>query len=152
MEPVSTLNLGNSPAHGLMQNQAVKLKSLTDQTNRVMRNQSDSGRFEINEDKLALDDKSKELKEVAQKFEALLIHQLFKAMRKTVHKSDLMNSFSLQQYESMLDEEMATTMAKKRGIGLADMLFYQLSRLEETANPTRKNLPIENGMGVSTNE
>ncbi len=79
-------------------------------------------------------DKDKELMEVARKFEAILIHQMFKAMRQTVHKSDLLNSFSLKQYESMLDEEIANEMAAHRGIGLADTLYYQLSRLEETAN------------------
>ena len=34
----------------------------------------------------------------------------------------------------MLDEEIANEMAAHRGIGLADTLYYQLSRLEETAN------------------
>jgi len=79
--------------------------------------------------------KDKELMEVAKKFEAILIHQMLKAMRQTVHKSDLLNSFSLQQYESMMDEEIASEMAKNKGIGLADSLFYQLSKLESIANP-----------------
>jgi len=82
--------------------------------------------------------------EVAKKFESLLIHQMLKEMRKTIQKSELLNSFSLQQYESMLDEEIANTMAEDRGIGLADMLFYQLSRLEDAADPTASNKMPEN--------
>ena len=77
--------------------------------------------------------------EVAKKFEAILVHQMLKAMRKTVHKSDLLNSFSLQQYESMMDEEIANEMVKHKGIGLADSLFYQLSRLENHSNSSSIN-------------
>ena len=69
--------------------------------------------------------------EVAQKFEGILIHQMLKAMRKTVQKSDLLNSFSLQQYESMMDEEIANEMAKHKGIGLADSIFNQLEPIGE---------------------
>ena len=85
--------------------------------------------------------KDKELMEVAKKFEAILIHQMLKEMRKTIHKSDLLDSFSLQQFESMMDEEIAGEMAKHKGIGLADSLFYQLSRLEKDSNPP---IPISN--------
>jgi len=64
---------------------------------------------------------------------------MLKEMRKTVHKSDFLNSFSLQQYESMMDEEIASEMAKHKGIGLADSLYNQLSRLENASNPAAKN-------------
>lgn len=87
--------------------------------------------------------KDKELMEVAKKFEAILIHQMLKEMRKTVHKSDLLNSFSQQQFESMMDEEIANEMAKHKGIGLADSLFYQLSRLEKNSNPS---VPVTNNL------
>ena len=88
--------------------------------------------------------------EVAKKFEAILVHQMLKAMRKTVHKSDLLNSFSLQQYESMMDEEIANEMVKHKGIGLADSLFYQLSRLEEASN--QKATTSNKLLGVNHNE
>ena len=123
MEPISTFSFGASlsqqrelfPVQGL----AAKVRQLTDA-------QESSGTAK---------NKDKELMEVAKKFEALLIHQMLKEMRKTVHKSDLLNSFSLQQFESMMDEEIATEMAKHKGIGLADSLYYQLSRLDAKTNP-----------------
>ncbi len=80
-------------------------------------------------------DDRKQLREVARNFEAILINQLLKAMRKTIPKSDLLNSFSLEQYESMLDEEIANEMSKQKGIGLADTLFHQLSQLKGVRIP-----------------
>ncbi len=127
MEPISTLNLGASLAH---QSKSYPLKSLADKVSQLMKPLS-SGQEASN----TRVEKDKELMKVAQKFEAILIHQMLKAMRKTVHKSDLLNSFSLQQYESMMDEEIANEMVKHKGIGLADNLYFQLSRLEGNSNP-----------------
>lgn len=123
MEPISTLNTGTSLAH---QRELFPLQGLAVKARNLTAEQKSSGTEK---------DKRKELMEVAQKFEALLIHQMLKEMRKTVHKSDLLNSFSLQQYESMMDEEIASEMAKHKGIGLADNLFYQLSRLDKNSKP-----------------
>ena len=118
MESVSTLNLGASAARaGAVHKQKTELKGLASQMERLKGQSSP-------------EKERSELMEVARKFEAILIHQMLKAMRKTVNKSELFNSFSLEQYESMLDEELANEMAANRGIGLADTLFYQLSRLQ----------------------
>jgi flagellar protein FlgJ len=142
MESVSTSLLAQSPASGLLQRQGSKLEALKNQLDHALRNDSKSG-FELNGSKSPAE-KKEELMEVAKKFESLLIHQMLKEMRKTIQKSELLNSFSLQQYESMLDEEIANTMAEDRGIGLADMLFYQLSRLEDSANQTAHEKISEN--------
>lgn len=141
MEPISTLNFGASLAQ---QTKSFPLQGLASQARQLIGTQNPLKGSPVNGTQ-SLDmkpdasathaDKEKELMEVAKKFEAILIHQMLKAMRQTVHKSDLLNSFSLQQYESMMDEEIASEMAKNKGIGLADSLFYQLSRLENTANP-----------------
>jgi len=45
----------------------------------------------------------------------------------------------MQKYESMIVVEIASEMAKNKGIGLADNLFYQLSRLEKISNPTNSS-------------
>ncbi|MDH5762474.1 MAG: rod-binding protein [Nitrospinota bacterium] len=142
MESVSTSLLAQSPASGLLQRQGSKLEALKNQFDHALKNGPKSG-FELNGSKSPAE-KKEELMEVAKKFESLLIHQMLKEMRKTIQKSELLNSFSLQQYESMLDEEIANTMAEDRGIGLADMLFYQLSRLEDAADPTASNKMPEN--------
>jgi len=141
MEPISTLNFGASLAQ---QSKSFPLKGLVSQARQLtgkqirLEGKQANGTELLNmdlESPSACSNKDKEIMEVAKKFEAILIHQMLKAMRQTVHKSDLLNSFSLQQYESMMDEEIASEMAKSKGIGLADSLFYQLSKLESIANP-----------------
>jgi peptidoglycan hydrolase FlgJ len=149
MEPLSTFNFGASLAQQSksfpVKDLAAKARQLVGTQNRLKGNDSNEAQA-LNRGQDAStnqNSKDKELMEVAKKFEAILILQMLKAMRKTVHKSDLLNSFSLQQYESMMDEEIASEMVKRKGIGLADSLFYQLSRLEKSANlstPASNNL------------
>ena len=140
MEPISTSSFGTSLAQ---ENKVFQLKGLVSKARQLVGskdplkgNRLSSAQTTNTEKNSSTNSasKDKELMEVAKKFEAILIHQMLKAMRKTVHKSDLFNSFSLQQYESMMDEEIAREMVKNKGIGLADTLFYQLSRLEKNSN------------------
>ncbi len=68
-----------------------------------------------------------ELQEACQQFESLLIQQLISSMRQTAIKSDLVgHSNEDDMYNSMLDQEMAKTMAHQGGFGLANLLFEQL--------------------------
>jgi Rod binding domain-containing protein len=142
MEPISTFNFGASLAQ---QSKSFPLKDLAAKAKQLIGAQNNSkanGAQSLNMGQEAStfpNNINNELMDVAKEFEAILIYQMLKAMRKTVHKSDLLNSFSLQQYESMMDEEIANEMAKHKGIGLADSLFYQLSRLENASNPPAKN-------------
>ena len=138
MEPISTFNLGASRA---LQNKSFELKGLADRTRQLL---GPENRLQVKRPGEAEDASTdKELMEVARKFEAILINQMLKAMRKTVNKSGLLDSFSLQQYESMMDEEIANEMVKQKGIGLADSLFYQLSRLEKKSN---SSVPFSNNI------
>ncbi|MFP4280598.1 MAG: rod-binding protein, partial [Halochromatium sp.] len=66
------------------------------------------------------------LREAAQQFEAMFLHQMIKQMRATVPNSDLTNSRQTQFYQSMLDHQWAQTLAE-RGVGLADLLIEQLA-------------------------
>ncbi|MDH5459126.1 MAG: rod-binding protein, partial [Nitrospinota bacterium] len=105
MEPISTFNLGASLAQ---QSKAFPLNDLAAKARQLTKVQS----LNMNQKAPTTQtNKDKELMEVARKFEAILIHQMLKAMRQTVHKSDLLNSFSTQQYESMMDEEIASEMS-----------------------------------------
>ncbi len=140
MEPISTFNSGASLA---LQSKSFQVKELADKARQLVGAQHRLEGHKSNEThslnrgqeaSTTPSNENKELMEVAKKFEAILVHQMLKAMRKTVNKSDLLNSFSLEQYESMMDEEIANEMVKHKGIGLADSLFYQLSRLEEASN------------------
>lgn len=70
----------------------------------------------------------KELKEACQNFEAIFLDMVFKSMRNTVPKSNLMgNSFATEIYEDMLYQNFTDEAAKGGGFGLADMLYNQLS-------------------------
>ncbi|MBI4389248.1 MAG: rod-binding protein [Nitrospinae bacterium] len=73
------------------------------------------------------------LKSLAKQFESLLVFQMMTAMRETLPKSDLLGSFSGDMYQSMQDETLANEMTKNKGIGLADMIYRQLVRLDEKA-------------------
>ncbi len=70
-----------------------------------------------------------ELKSLAKKFESIFVNLLLKEMRQTVPKSELMRSFSGDMYQSLFDEEVAAKVSEARGIGLADALYNQFSRL-----------------------
>ena len=74
----------------------------------------------------------KELKALAQQFESIFMNQLMKSMRETLPKEGLLSSFSVDMYESMFDQEVAGEMSKGRGMGLADVLYTQLSRMNGT--------------------
>ncbi len=162
MEPVSTFNFGRSiAAQGLAQGQAIQLKDLATKARQLKGIHNSTAGYKLNpvpsqggqmEANAPRNEKNQELMEVAKQFEAILIHQMLKAMRQTVHKSDLLNSFSLEQYESMLDEEIANEMAAHRGIGLAETLYYQLSRLEESVNPTSGTVSANTNQEVNINE
>lgn len=73
-------------------------------------------------------DQGAALKETAQQFEAMFLQMVMKSMRATVTKSDLFNSESMETFEAMYDRELATVMARRGGIGLADMLTAQLAK------------------------
>ena len=76
---------------------------------------------------------SSSLHEVCQEFESVLIAHLLKTMRNTVPKSDVMPRESLCEdiYRSMMDEALANAVARGSGVGLAEILYRQLSRLKK---------------------
>ncbi|MGB8427457.1 MAG: rod-binding protein, partial [Desulfobacterales bacterium] len=68
------------------------------------------------------------LKKACAEFEALFINQLLKELRATVEKSGLMDGGQAEEvYTGMMDAEIARDLASKGGIGLAAILYRQLS-------------------------
>ena len=76
----------------------------------------------------------KDLQTTAQEFESLLVYKMLEAMRRTVPKSGLLKSFSTDMYQSMMDQEMANEVAKKGTIGLGNMLYEQLTKIQDQLN------------------
>ncbi|HSC83089.1 MAG TPA: flagellar assembly peptidoglycan hydrolase FlgJ [Pseudomonas sp.] len=78
-------------------------------------------------------DSSGNIKKVAQEFESLFVNEMMKAMRKANEvfaEGNFMNSNESKTYQDMYDQQLAVTLSKsKNGIGLADVLERQLSKL-----------------------
>ncbi|MDH5752219.1 MAG: rod-binding protein [Deltaproteobacteria bacterium] len=72
------------------------------------------------------------LKEAAQEFEALMLEQMVKEMRKNVHKSDLFGENSGEEiFQEMLDGEYVRIMVQRGGIGLAELMVKQFQGAEK---------------------
>jgi flagellar protein FlgJ len=69
------------------------------------------------------------LRHAAQKFEGFFIQMMFKEMRKSVPTGQgfMQPSNAELIFRDMLDEEHAKSAAAAGGIGLADMIYNQLS-------------------------
>lgn len=83
----------------------------------------------------AAHDPQKALKAAAQQFEAVFVDMLLKSMRATLPKSGMFDSQQTQFYTSMLDSQMAQSLAS-RGIGLADLMVKQLQQVRTVVPPT----------------
>lgn len=67
------------------------------------------------------------IKHAAEEFEAILLGQLLKGLRRTVPEGDEISS-TRQMYNELFDEAVATEIAHKGGIGLADVIRAYMSR------------------------
>ncbi len=68
-----------------------------------------------------------ELKAACQDFESLFVHQMLEQMRKTVPEGGMFSGGKAEAlYTSMLDSEVAKTISRDRGMGLASVLYRQL--------------------------
>ncbi|MFQ5686225.1 MAG: rod-binding protein [Candidatus Scalindua sp.] len=70
-----------------------------------------------------------ELQKAAQDFEAVLLNMVIKAMWKTIPESGLFEKDnSTQIYEGLMHSSLSEEMAKNGGMGIAKVLYQQLSR------------------------
>lgn len=92
-------------------------------------------RKKVNEDqafnnilKKAYSDGDKEkLKEACKEFEGILMKMMYSQMKKTIPEKGLLEKSAAREiFEDMLDEEIMNN-AKDRGIGVAEILYKQLS-------------------------
>lgn len=76
---------------------------------------------------------SQELRDVAEQFEALFIHQILKQGRSAKLAEDLLGSEATDTYKNMLDQERANKLAKTVNLGIAEALiaqFQHVSRIQ----------------------
>lgn len=72
--------------------------------------------------------KEKKLRESCEGFESIFIQKMWEEMRKTLPKSTLLHGKEEHFWQGMYDQELAKKMTSAGGIGLADMMYAQLSR------------------------
>lgn len=79
--------------------------------------------------KYGKDFEKKRLRQVSEDFEALMINQMLKEMRKTVDKSGLIDGGMAEQiFEDMLYDEYAKEFSKTKTFGLADIVYNQMEK------------------------
>ncbi len=90
----------------------------------VQRNVADISRTRISSVQTDKNSEQSKARDAANKFEALLIHNMLKGMRKTTMAENTTNQRAL--YDDMLDQNLADSMIKAGGLGIADQLMSQL--------------------------
>ncbi len=80
------------------------------------------------------DSRQDKLRKACKEFESIFTYQLLKSMRDTVQKCDLFHGGTGEEiYESLLDQELAKSMAGLGANSLSELLYRQLSREEDPA-------------------
>jgi flagellar protein FlgJ len=83
-------------------------------------------------------------------FEAIFIHHMFQSMKQTLPGEDLFGQSSQKDmYESMYHQEIATQLARGKGLGMGEALYRQLMNQQKIADaqkeagsePTRSKEP-----------
>ncbi|AYC32513.1 flagellar assembly peptidoglycan hydrolase FlgJ [Pseudomonas cavernae] len=99
--------------------------------------QPDSGAYtdlnRLNQFKVGGDSEGN-IRKVAQEFESLFLNQMLKAMRsanEVFAEGNFMNSNESKMYQDMYDQQLAVSMSKDKGVGLADVLVRQLSQIKK---------------------
>lgn len=96
-----------------------------------------NGSFEARLQKAMDVNDEKTLKKACTDFENMFMQIMYKQMRATVIKSDLVPQSNAREiFESMMDDKLAEESSKAGGIGLGDMLFKQMKK--EMANIYKK--------------
>ncbi|NMB21548.1 MAG: flagellar biosynthesis protein FlgJ [Firmicutes bacterium] len=69
------------------------------------------------------------LQDASEQFEAIFLYQLLEQMRRTVPENDLLGDRRAEKiFQSMLDQELANSFAQTQSVGLAKMIYEQMSR------------------------
>lgn len=96
-----------------------------DYLNQAASNQATSNKLTSNK---AMAQSDKKLKAACKDMEAVFLNMMLTTMRSTVPKDSLLGDNNGEDImKSMLDQELSKNMAQAGGIGLADLMYRQLS-------------------------
>ncbi|NMB01104.1 MAG: hypothetical protein GX971_06220 [Firmicutes bacterium] len=71
----------------------------------------------------------KALQDAAQQFEAIFLQLLMEEMRRTIPENDLFGDRKAEKmFQSMLDQEMSINSSQAQSVGLAKLIYEQMSR------------------------
>ncbi len=91
--------------------------------------EADAAAFEKAIEKAVASGDEEQLKKVAKQFESVFMHMMLKSMRSTVQDGGLTEkSHARGIFESMYDQTIADEMAEGGTMGIADMIYNQLSK------------------------
>jgi len=83
------------------------------------------------------------LKEVSGEFEAVMMDQLMKEMRKAVPKSDLLGrEIGQETFNEMLDGEFVRLMVQRGGLGLTQQIYDSLAEKSGVATEKGSSSPV----------
>lgn len=100
----------------------------------------------------SLKDTPEGLKKVSQEFESFFLFYMLKEMRKTVNEVPLFHGGRAEEiFQGMMDEHIALSMAQAGGIGLAPIIYQQLSRVAG-ANAAAQGMMDGGDAGEVSNE
>ncbi|MCH3959632.1 MAG: rod-binding protein [Selenomonas sp.] len=127
--PLTAMTMNNQISHNTTYDSAQtaadsvqfkqKLKALTDKTAAAEKSSSVEA---------GVEKKDKELKEACKGFEAMFLSMMYKEMRATVPEDKLFGESNGQKiFQDMQDTELMKNVADSGGVGLADMMYRQLS-------------------------
>lgn len=80
--------------------------------------------------KAAKNDKAEQLKNACSEFESLFVNYMMQQMRQTVPEDGLFSKSQAEKiYTGMMDSEMAKSVSHGRGLGLAKIMYEQMSAM-----------------------
>ncbi len=80
----------------------------------------------------------KEMRDVANQFESMMLRQLLKEMRKSVPKEDgfFGNSHAMNMYMDMSDDHLAKNIAENNSFGIGDIIYQEMKeKNDRIVNP-----------------
>jgi flagellar protein FlgJ len=89
--------------------------------------------------KAAQNDKAEQLKNACSEFESLFVNYMMQQMRQTVPENGLFGKSQAEKiYTGMMDSEIAKSVSHGRGLGLAKVMYEQMSAIHGTGGNKNK--------------
>jgi peptidoglycan hydrolase FlgJ len=132
---MSVGNINSSSLNGIISS---NIENAAGKLNTDISNNINTASFETQLKSAIENGDEKKLKQTCQDFESIFLGMMYKEMRATVPKSDLIpDNSGTELYQGMLDDQLvqdASKVTSNQRLGLADILYKQLSQQLKSAN------------------